>query len=72
MGSKFEAEQSTITPLHMMMIAVFNKIHIFLGYSILLGGFKLGDEVLDISVVGAQYYGYRADGDFILGDSHEC
>ena len=34
--------------------------------TILLVGFKLGDEFLDLLGVGTKYFGFRADGDFIL------
>ena len=53
-----------------MTISIFYQLLLFLGYPILLGGFKLGDEVPDLSVVEAKYYGCRADGDFILDGDH--
>ena len=37
----------------------------------MLGGFKLGDEVLDLSGLGSIFIGHGAHGDFILDDSHE-
>ena len=37
----------------------------------MLGGFKLGDEALDLSGVGAKSLGRGADVDFILDDVHE-
>ena len=43
----------------------------FTGDDILLGGFKLGDEALDLSGVGAKSLGRGADVDFILDDVHE-
>ena len=54
------------------MIAVFCQLLLFIGDPILLGKFKLGDEVLDLSVLGAIFIGHCTDGDFILDDSHEC
>ena len=54
-----------------MLISVLYQILLFVGYPILLGGFKLGDEVLDLSGLGAIFIGHGADGDFILDDSHE-
>ena len=53
------------------MVSVFYKIILFLVDYILLGGFKLGYEVLDLSEVDAKLSGYRSDGDFILDDGHE-
>ena len=53
-----------------MMIAVFCQILLVIGDPILLGGFKIGDEVLDQSGLGAIFIGNGADGDFILDDSH--
>ena len=40
--------------------------------SVYLGGLKLGDEVLDMSGLGAIFIGHGADGYFIFDDSHEC
>ena len=42
-----------ITTNKLMLIAVLYKIHLFIGYPILLGGFKMGNEVLDRSLMGA-------------------
>ena len=36
----------------------------------LLCGFKLGDEVPDLSGMGAIFIGHGTDGDFILDYSH--
>ena len=57
---------------NLMLIAVLYQILLVFGYTILLGGFKMGDEVLDQSGLGAIFVGHDADGDFILDDSHEC
>ena len=63
---------STRRPQNMIMIAVFYHVLLFIGYPILLGGFKLVDEVLDMLVMGAIFIGNGTDGNFILDDSHEC
>ena len=55
----------------MMLVYVFYRLIIFLGYPILLGGFKFGDDFLDISEVEPKYYACRADEDFILDDTNE-
>ena len=39
---------------------------------ILLGVFKLGDGILDLSGMGAIFIGHGTDGDFILYNIHEC
>ena len=36
----------------------------------MLGRFKLGDELIDMLVVEAKYYGCIEDGYFILYDDH--
>ena len=54
-----------------MLIAVFYQLLLVIGYPILLGGFKLGDEVLDQSGLGAIFLGHGADGDLILDNIHE-
>ena len=54
-----------------MLIAVFYQLLLFLGYSILLVGFKLGYEVLYLLVVEAKFSRCRSDGNFILDDGHE-
>ena len=38
-------------------IAIFYQLFIFIEYPILLGGFKLGDEILDLSGLGATFLG---------------
>ena len=57
---------------NLMMVYVFYNILMFLEGNILLGGLKLGDEVLDLSVVDVKYSACRADGYFILDGGHEC
>ena len=55
----------------MILVSILNWIIMFIGYYILLGGLKLGDNFLDMLVVGAKFPGCRADGDFILDDVYE-
>ena len=55
----------------MMTISVFYQILLFIRYPILLGGFKLGYKVLDMSEPGDIFYGHGADEDFILDEVHE-
>ena len=55
-----------------MLIDVFYQILVVIGYPILLGGFKMGDKVLDQSGLGAIFFGHGVDGDFILDHIHEC
>ena len=54
-----------------MLIPVFYQLILVIVDPILLGGFKLGDEVLDQSKLGAKFLGNGADGDFIFYDSPE-
>ena len=54
-----------------MLISFFYQFLLVIGDPILLGGFKLGDEVLDLSGLGSIFIGHGAHGDFILDDSHE-
>ena len=54
----------------MILISFFFLIILFLGDSVLLGGFKLGAEFFNFSVVNAKFAGCRFDGDFILDDIH--
>ena len=54
-----------------MLIYVLYQILLLLGGFILLGGFKLGDEVLDVSGVDAKISVCRYYGDFILDERHE-
>ena len=55
----------------MILIDVFCQILLVVGDPILLVRFKMGDEVLDQSGLGATFVGHGADGDFILDGSHE-
>ena len=54
----------------MMMIAVLYQIIMFIGDPILLGGFKLVYEVLDMYGLLTKCFGNGADSDFILDCSH--
>ena len=54
-----------------MLIYIFYKLLLFLGDPILLGGFKLGYEVLDLFGVDVKDSACRADRDFILDDGYE-
>ena len=62
---------STRPTLNLIMIAIFYQILLLIGYPIFLGGFKLGDEGLDLSGLGTIFFGHGADADFILDGSHE-
>ena len=55
----------------MILFSVFYHILMFIGDPILLGGFKLGDGVLGLSVLGDIFFGNIVDADFILDDIHE-
>ena len=68
--SNFNTDMITLTPINLMLFPVFCHLLLVIGDHILLGGFKLGDEVLDQSGLGAIFIGNGADGDFILDDSH--
>ena len=54
-----------------MLIDVFYQILLVIVYTILLGGFKMGDEVLDQLVLGFIFLGHGVDGDLIFYGSHE-
>ena len=55
----------------MMLIYVFYQFILFIGDPIFLRGFKLGDEVPELSILGAINIENFTDGDFILDDSHQ-
>ena len=69
--SKLKVEISTLPPRNIIWIDVFNHIILFTGYPILLCGFKMGDEVLDLLGLGAIFIGNGVDGEFILGYNNE-
>ena len=68
---KFKADQIKISTVNIILISIFYQLILLLGYSILLDGFKIRDEVLDLSRVDAKISGCRLDGDFILYGDHE-
>ena len=53
-----------------MLIYILYNIIIILGYSVFLGGLKLGDEFLDIYGVDTKFVECISDEDFILYDIH--
>ena len=59
-------------PGHLMLIYVFYKLLLILGDYILLGRFKLRNEVLDDLGIYADFTGCIYDGELILYDTHEC
>ena len=61
-----------LPPQNLMLIALFYQLLLIIRYFILLGGFKLGDEVLDLSVLGDIFIENGTDGKSIFDDSHEC
>ena len=71
MMSNLKVEMSTCPPQNLMVIAVLYQILLVIGDPILLGGFKMDDEVFDQSVLGAIFLGNGADVDFILQKIHE-
>ena len=56
----------------MILISIFYQLLLVIGDPILLGGFKMGDEVLDQYGLRSIFVGHGVDGDLILDDSHEC
>ena len=61
--SNLKAEMSRYPPRNLIPIAVFYHLLLVIGYPILLGGFKLGDEVLDQSGLREIFVDNGADGD---------
>ena len=68
-GQADSRDAKSCPPQNMMVIAVFYHIPLFKGYTILLGGFKLRNEVLDLSVLEAIFIGHSMDGDLIFDNS---
>ena len=56
----------------MILINAFYKILLIIGDPILLCGFKIGEYVLDLSGMGAIFFGHSLDVDLILYNGHEC
>ena len=46
--SNTKAENRTIPPVNLMLVGIYNHIILILGESVLLGEFKLEDEVVDV------------------------
>ena len=64
--------QNTTTPtVNIMLIYFFYQILLILGDSILLGGFELGDDLLDVSSAYTKNQGYISDGNLFLDHRHE-
>ena len=68
--SNTKSEKTNIPPRNMIPIAVFYQILLLLGYSILLGGFALGDDILYLLGLKVKFVEWRFDGDFILNYRH--
>ena len=66
-----KAEKSIIPPGNMMLIEISNHIILILGDSVLLGGFKLGYEVLDVYGVDEKIIECRYDEYLIFYERHE-
>ena len=71
-GCQEKVEMSRCPPINMMLIYILYQIILFIVYPILLGGFKLGDKLLDLSGLVAIFIGNGADGDLISYDRNEC
>ena len=54
----------------MMLISVFYQLLLVIVDPILLGGLKMGDDVLDHLVLEAIFVGHCEYGDFLLDDIH--
>ena len=54
-----------------MLMSIFYQLLLVIVDHIFLGGFKLGDEVLDQSGLGTIFFGNGADEYLILDNSHE-
>ena len=71
MMSKSKADKTNFPPENMILFSVLYQLLLLIVDSILLGRFKLGDEVLYVSVVDAKISGCITDGEFILDNRHE-
>ena len=56
----------------MIPITVLYHLLVIIGDPILFGGFKMDDEVLDQSGIGAIFVGNGEDVHFILYGIHQC
>ena len=61
---------STFPPRNIMLVSVFYQLLVVIVDPIFLGGFKMGDEFLDQSGLGAIFVGHGMDEDFILDESY--
>ena len=59
--SNTKSYNSTIPPGNIIRIAIYYQIILILGDSVLLGGFELGDEVLDVFDVDEKIVECRSD-----------
>ena len=59
--SKLTVEMTKLPPQNLILISVFYQILLFIGYTILLGGLKLGYEVLDLLGREAIFFGHGVD-----------
>ena len=57
MVSNSKEENNASTPGNMMLISFLYQIILLIGESILLGGSKIGDEVLNVSGVDEKFSG---------------
>ena len=69
--SNTKSYNSTCPWENLILIAIFYHIILVIGSYVLLGGFELGDEVLDVYGVDKQIVESRSDEDFMLYDRHE-
>ena len=69
--SKTKSDKITLPPKKQMIIAILYLIILIIRSYVLLGGFKLGDEVLDVYGVDKKILECRSDEDFMLYDKHE-
>ena len=72
MMSKSKADKTDLPPENIILFSVIYQLLLLIVDSILLGRFKLGDEVLDVSGLGSIFSGHGADGDFILYVICDC
>ena len=70
--AKLKVEMRTCLTWNMLLIDFSWQLLLFIEYPILLFGFKMGYEVLDLSVLGAIFIKHITDGEFISDYSHEC
>ena len=69
--SKNKSEMSPTPPLNLMLITISYHIIMIIGDSVLLGGFKPGDEVIDVFCVDKTIVECRCDEYFILYVRHK-